>query len=314
MRKILSNSSEVFHFWANKVQSEGRAGNVFFDSDKVYSYGSHFCIARHLPNGVVAFTTRSYSNSTAKHIYGAMRAANHIHKVYCNDPSESGFSNMRHAQQAIVEALNDAEKPRIRQLTRDKCKARALKIAEQANEYLHALPESERMGCTRFDTTGLEHIRVVMQEHEETQRRMAAEAAIERNREAAERLIAWRVDPTIYTNGFYALPVALRLRTGADQYPNDPAGTHWLQADKTVIQTSHGAEIPVSFASRLWAMIEAVRSTGRAMENIGKPCGVYTLNTIRADGSIVVGCHDIPYAEIQRIAVLLGFVAEATTV
>lgn len=29
MRKVLK-STEIFHFWANKLQSEGRANSVFF--------------------------------------------------------------------------------------------------------------------------------------------------------------------------------------------------------------------------------------------------------------------------------------------
>lgn len=48
MRKVLKSTDEVMHYWANKVQSEGRAGNVFFEGDKVYSYGRHFVIARAL--------------------------------------------------------------------------------------------------------------------------------------------------------------------------------------------------------------------------------------------------------------------------
>lgn len=49
MRKTLSDRSEVAHYWANKVQPEGKAGNMFYVGDKIYSYGYHFCIARHVP-------------------------------------------------------------------------------------------------------------------------------------------------------------------------------------------------------------------------------------------------------------------------
>lgn len=119
MRKVLKSSNEVFHFWANKVQSEGKAGAVFFDGEYVFSYDRHFAIARHLPNRTVAFTTRGYSNTTAKHISQARSAASHLTRVFCNDPADSAATNMRHAQAQIVAALEASRTTRrIQQKTR----------------------------------------------------------------------------------------------------------------------------------------------------------------------------------------------------
>ena len=42
MRKVLKNHDEVAHFWANKVQNGGKASNMFFEGDIIYSYGYHF--------------------------------------------------------------------------------------------------------------------------------------------------------------------------------------------------------------------------------------------------------------------------------
>lgn len=314
MRNVLSNIDQVFHYWANKVQSSGRAGNVYFENEKVYSYGAHFCIARHLPGGTVAFTMRTYSNSTARQVSKARSAARHLSIVYCNDPADSAGRNMRHAQESIVSALNDADKPRIRQTTRDDHKARALRIAENANAYLAALPESERSGCTPLDTGALEYIRDVMRQHEEARRRLREDAAIARNREAADRLNAWRVDPTIHTQGFHGLPVALRLHRSSGAYETGGLLPDAGSVGREVIQTSWGAEIPTQAARDIWPFIR------RAMrENVeyrpsakGARMGVYSLNLIRPDGSIVVGCHDIAYAEIEAMAQAMGLVETAT--
>lgn len=46
----------------------GASGHMFIDGDGVYSYGRHFCIARRY-NGKILMTTRTYSNTTAKHIH-----------------------------------------------------------------------------------------------------------------------------------------------------------------------------------------------------------------------------------------------------
>ena len=41
--------------------------------------------------------------------------------------------------------------------------------------------------------------------------------------------------------------------------------------------------------------------------NIYYLSGHYTLNLIRADGSIKVGCHDISYEELHRMAIQLEY-------
>jgi hypothetical protein len=58
----------VAHLWAHQSQDSARTanGNFFFTGDTIYSYGHHFPIARHV-GGVVLFTTRGYSVTTAGH-------------------------------------------------------------------------------------------------------------------------------------------------------------------------------------------------------------------------------------------------------
>lgn len=58
-----------------------RAGNMRATHNKIYSYGEHFCIAE-FRDGVVLFTERSYSISTAKHIHQVGQALTYTnHKV-----------------------------------------------------------------------------------------------------------------------------------------------------------------------------------------------------------------------------------------
>ena len=66
MRKVFSSHAEVAKVWARRSQVEGRAGNIYFRGATIYSYGHHFPIAR-IEGNTCLFTTRSYSNSTAKH-------------------------------------------------------------------------------------------------------------------------------------------------------------------------------------------------------------------------------------------------------
>ena len=75
--KTMATNSQVAHAWANKTGKHCRGSNFFYDDDTIYSYGGHFPIARHM-DGVVLFTTESYSNSTSKHLGHASNACNHL--------------------------------------------------------------------------------------------------------------------------------------------------------------------------------------------------------------------------------------------
>lgn len=294
MRKTLKSSAEVFHFWANQVQPEGKSGNVYFKGPNVYSYGAHFCIARILPSGTVVFTTRTYSPTTSGHVSEARQAASHRAIVYCNDPTDSAMVNMNHARKAISDALANSGKPRIRQTTRDGFKAQAVRIAEQANAYLSALPQDERgTVAAPIDMSTLEQVRADAIAAEQAAARIRAGQQAARVADLSESLAQWRAHEIVTRTGLYELPPALRL-----------------SKDGAMVQTSRGAEIPVADALKLWPMVRRAMRGGRDWVP-GEALGVYRLTRIHADGSIVVGCHTIAFAELERMADALGLTETA---
>jgi hypothetical protein len=78
MRKVFSSHSELAHVWANQLQNEGRSANMFFNGASIYSYGSHYEIAKFVeaPNGekVVFINSNGYSSSTGKHTNHVLHA------------------------------------------------------------------------------------------------------------------------------------------------------------------------------------------------------------------------------------------------
>lgn len=285
MRKVLKDRQEVAHYWANKVQSEGQAGNVFFIGDKIYSYGHHFCIARHIP-GFVVFNTSGYSSSTGQHKSIVLNACHHIPRVYCINPDGSAKNNRDSALRQVENALIAGEKKGIRQTTIDKCKAQALHYAEQFNAYLSALPKVERVGVKPIDTAKLDQFRAEMVKQQKREAKAREKVQIEQAKKQADYLADWRNDRTMHTMGMHALPVALRL-------------------SGDIVETSHGAEIPISDALRLWPVIQRVKG-GEKDYTPGMPIGAYRLTQIKTTGDIVVGCHNIPFAELEAISKLLG--------
>jgi hypothetical protein len=312
--------SGVPHKWAHRVENRsgkvaGKAGNVFYEGERIYSYGHHFCIARLLPSNVVVFGTHKYSSSTGNHQASVRGAVLHLRTVYCHDPAASPSSNKQFAQSEIEDAL--AEPPKLakfKELKRLGARVTARREAEKFNAYLAALPEEESKGVKPFDLTEARfnhtpeeaerYAQLVREERErqtlrDAQREERGSARRERRpadmaaaaEKAKTRIPDWRNHK--YDGGMWNLPTMLRL-----------------SKDKQNVETSKGADIPVTHAKRLWPIIQNCKAVGKGFNDRQIRLGHYTLSEIRPDGSIVVGCHDIPYAEIELIARELGLIEE----
>lgn len=113
MRIKLRNNSEVAHYWAHQKQATGEGSHFYFTGSVIYSYGSHFPVAN-IVNGTVLFTTRSYSNSTAKHKLLVRRACSHMPVIYVNQViPNSGYDhelNMSGMRGRIVHLLESAKR------------------------------------------------------------------------------------------------------------------------------------------------------------------------------------------------------------
>lgn len=298
MRTVLQNVSQVIHYWANRVQAHGKSGNVFFEDGRIYSYGRHFCMARHLPGGAVAISTATYSVTTSSHQSAVHSAVRHLPRVYCHDAGAIVHVNRAHAITEIENSLIRARLPRIRATTRAAKIDNAQQVLRNFNEYLAALPTDEQCGIEpigwasfearagEFDTAAAD-IEAMRKKHAENERERIKLMQLSQ----AEKAQQWRDGAAIPVQHIRAFSPMLRL-----------------SADGAAIQTSWGAEIPAAECPRIWALVTAAMAAGReAYPNA--PCGVYTLNEVRADGSIRVGCHTIEHGELRGIAQKLGYLS-----
>ncbi len=117
---------EVAHTWANPRSEDDNArvsrGNLYFQGDTIYSYGSHFPIARHMKNEhgepAVLFTTNTYGPTTGKHLRITRRACHHltVFDVPLIETSSSTFNagdhayNMQHFQSVYDGIIERAER------------------------------------------------------------------------------------------------------------------------------------------------------------------------------------------------------------
>lgn len=85
MKKVFMNSADVIHMFAQRTQSEGRCSNVFFEYNRIYSYGRHYLLGEFIElNGrtIIHINDKGYSNTTAKHIGQIKYATTQYEQVF----------------------------------------------------------------------------------------------------------------------------------------------------------------------------------------------------------------------------------------
>lgn len=101
------NNRNVVHAWAHQHEARATGSNFYFVGDTIYSYGPHFPIARiDVDRGIVWFTTRGYSNTTAKHTSLARQAIPSVYTVaYVDsvDSPERSFVTYRDEARGLLE-------------------------------------------------------------------------------------------------------------------------------------------------------------------------------------------------------------------
>lgn len=97
----------------------------------------------------------------------------------------------------------------------------------------------------------------------------------------------------------------------APEYSESAGALLRLSRDGSTIETSRGADVPVSVAPMVWRAVNAARDAGETVtfpRESAPRLGHFTLDRIETNGDIVAGCHVIRYAELYGIAKTLGYI------
>ena len=276
----------VAHLWAHKAQKSARnGGNVYFDGDTIYSYGSHFPIARHVETRhgrAVLFTTRDYSVTTSGHKWTVLGACKHLTVFHVQHPTDTDrkaqFAEYRERYLALARKYSRARsnKPWILGSLRD--------LVDEANRFAQFFGLRCRLSLPD-DLSGMVAECQAIEKREKA-RKQRAEA--KRAREEQERIRQWANGETDYcpSNG-----QAIRLRVKDDE-----------------LQTSRGARVPLDHAIKAFRVIKRLRSKGESYERNGYTIhlGHFALDAIDPQGNVTAGCHNVAWEEIERVATLAG--------
>ena len=276
----------VAHLWVHRVQGFARnsGSNFYFDGDTIYSYGSHFLIARHVETKrgrAVLFTTDSYSVTTARHKCIVERACRHL-TVYhvqdvCSTNRKGQFDEYRQRYIGLARKYSKARsnKPWILDCLRD--------LVDEANQFAKFFGIRSRLSMP--DDLSAMDAECKAIEQRERERKQRAEA--KRQRESLERIQKWVNGKTDHCpdNG------PIRLRITGDE-----------------LQTSRGARVPVAHAVKAFRIIKRLHDKGQSYERNGHTIhlGHFALDAVDLQGNVTAGCHQVEWREIERIATIAG--------
>ncbi len=274
MRIVLRNHSEVAHYWANQLQSEGKANNMFFEGKSIYSYGTHFEIARFVSPEVVFYNASSYSVSTSKHQSIVRSAIPAYCKVFSVSSFNDHLANVKSYLEQIHELRMKATRARVyKDFYLRECKDTILIL----RDYLDMFKVKGLSRNTKKQIqTLIENVDDVLPEDVEK----ALKEQERKERQAQEKALKQDIKDWRNGNRNYLSRVLLYA---------------YLRIKDNIIETSKGATVKIETAKILWKLYRA----GKSFK--GFKLDGYTV--IGLTGNILkIGCHKIKMQEVNRIA------------
>ena len=296
--KTVFDNNEVCHVWAQQSQINGRSGSIFFEREIIYSYGYHFPMAKFYQDKkagtLILFTSKSYSSTTGKHKGSAYSAISHYTVIDCPQVIIEGYGrglyhtrkshkiNISYFFDSIIENLGYAKRARkdsIKEYRYEDVK----NLLKNVKTYINYFKCKKLLSKKQKDILNSDNIEMdkvlndVLQDKEKREAR--EKASILKHKK--KQLKKW-LNNEHFSGSLIGLPLFLRL-----------------SQDKTEVETSLGARVPVREASILYKMIKS----GKDVK--GHKIGYYTV--IANNGVLKIGCHNIPKKEVDRFAGLMNW-------
>lgn len=280
MKKV-HTPENVAHLFANRIQSEATNSGrtLFFNQSTIYSYGSHFAIAKHTINkkgeNALLFTTRGYSVTTSKHINIVHNATNHLNKIFCYNPNENHQVNLNQFEFEIKNILLN-----IKRATKpEKYILQAQQVQERAKKYadFFGLKINSINKLMKEATTG-NYKEKLIKEAQKLERKKLIEIK-KRQKEFSIQLLKWR-------------------NFEINKLPGREFEIDYLRynTDKKRVETSQGIEIPLEIAKRAYKWVKNTVNCDSCDYSILN----YKVKQLTKD-FLQIGCHKIEIKEIDLL-------------
>lgn len=293
------NNSQVAHVWAQQTKSSGKGNHFFFEWTTIYSYGHHFPIATFVQPKVVLLTTRLHSVSTAGHVAKVRQAVRHDTTVFhVDNVNVAATDKTGHLRN--FDLLRDTIKRQLTALA--KCRTSSTKartVESVLNRVTHANAYAKHFRLGRKVTLppghSFEELTALGQAWDAKEQAATTQRQKAQEKKGVAAVAGWLVgDNSQQVIVGKMADIYLRVRSSPLGLP--------------IIQTSHGAEFPVADALRAYPVLQQIVAQGETVCVTDRAIrlGEFSVDFVRADGTLVVGCHRVRWSEVQRMAGLLG--------
>jgi len=320
--KTVHTPEMVAHLWANQSQAVARnsGGSFFFEGPTIYSYGSHFPIARiveHNGRKVVLFTSRGYSMTTSRHIAEARSACRHLDRVTVYDPRDTPAGSLARLDGEVDELVR-----RVPEKRKGASQAKAIRELQALLYQRNHLALTFGLAPMRLSPVDFESEIKAIARRETLRVANAKRRATHANKKRLAELVdkygplaswpqRWREGhqvPSRYQwESWTGSPMPCLLRPTGD-------AAEFVQGHKlTTLETSWGVTVPLDHAHRiyrLWARLqgkvppEGWVNRGDSQEG---QVGAFRVDRIDACGTIWAGCHTITADEVRGFGARMGW-------
>ena len=270
MKTVFSNAQDCVHAFAQRQQPQGRAGNVFFYGDKIYSYGYHYLLAEFIDDKTILINDSGYSSSTSKHI-SYVSSGTRQYKQFFTRTSEIGlvYSQVLSLQGKLA----NARKP-------ENYINGILSLWDSLNEYVKHIKSKNIPKDTRYKAIKaiVKHLNV-----DSVQYQQKLADAKKKDEAAKKRKEAKQIKEALTKCYNYEVN---SFRIGDTDYLR-------LSQDGSTVETSQHVKVSTEEARTLYkAICNDVDIVGHRISN-------YIVNSI--NGRLKIGCHNIDMDSVHKV-------------
>ena len=320
MSRTVYDNSMVAHVWANQSQESARShnGNFHFAGSIIYSYQTPIARLWVTVDGrrVALVDSASYSMTTSsKHMPAIWRAlARTVPAFMVPHPASE-----RHPDNLAYLAARYAELRASLHRRRDLWRPAAESLQELANGAIQ-YAEAFGLAVPAFDVDG--DAATITAAHAARQARNADPAYQAKREREKERREARKIErEREATAQRHRLQEESRSRWLAGEYVGyayqlaSAGGGALLRVRSDNVETSRGANVPLSHAVKAFRFIKLCRERGQEWRRNGHSIhvGHFTVDHIEANGNFRAGCHFIEWSEVERIARQIGVIDDAAS-
>lgn len=273
MKKVFTNS-EIVHVFNQQSQNEGRTstGSMYFYSNKIYSYGSHYLLGHFLDNNTILINDKGYSSTTSKHIY-LLKYATRNRKQYFE--TKTNFKLVNKNIKEYLNKLTRARKTKEFYLSEIDSTLKMyfdyLEYTKQKTKYKKYKEHREIISLANNFYNNFENLQQTIKENNKKQALKDKKAIVQKIKDWKNLKINW-----------------FRNKTNND----------FLRLNNDFVETSQNVKIPILEAKRLLKLIEHKNIIGQRVDN---------RFIVKAFNNVLkVGCHNIPVKEINYIKQLIN--------